>query len=691
MESHEQFEPSPLTVCWNTLAEFGEKLAKLVNCPPARTADQWADANRQLPKGSAEPGQWRSSRTPYTIGIVRAFAIPGIARIVFIMATQMGKSALSQNVIGWRIDYDPAPCIYIGPTQSNIDGVIEPKFMEMINSTPALKDKLTGKSKHNKRMGGVSLRFGWAGSASEMASDSAAIVIVDELDRMVRDVAGEGDPVEQAEARSGTYPDGKVGVTSTPKIGHVEVVTDERTGFVHWQREHVDNVQSPIWRLWQEGSRHEWAVPCPHCSEYFVPRFSLLWWPKGADEKTARREARLTCASCGGQIEDHHRQPMNVRGVFVAPGQIPLQDRRDATRAQIVDHNELDANGEPLVFDVDFGDAKPVPGDTSMTFWVSGLCAFSPKKSYGFLAAKWVAAVNSGEPERIQGVINTDFGELYHVSGDAPTWQYVANCALRSHQRGTLPAGAVLITAGVDVQGDRLEYVVRAWGPGLSSWLIETGELHGDTDRPDVWVQLSELLSDEWGGLTISRMAVDSGYRPEFVYQFCLGHPAAVPTKGRDKLDKLFYSSDVDVNSNGRVIKGGISLWHYHTDTAKSWVHGQIRKMNSLLAGCDQAAIHVKLEEIAGDPGGWYVYDGIEVDYCKQIVSEQRIVKRSGDVLWKEVGANHKFDAECMAYVAARSLGAGRRSRAMISESASRPQRRPAPPGRGIRSRGVEV
>lgn len=583
-----------------------------------RTPDQWADSNRLLPPGSAEPGPWRSSRSPYMIHIVHACIQPKNKRVIAVMGSQMGKTAGLMNVIGHRLDDDPAPIIYVGPTRNNIDNVIEPKIMDLIKGVPTLWAKMAkGKkaTKTHKRIAGVSLRLAWAGSPTELASDSAVLVLVDEIDRMDDNVKGEGNVFELAEARTSTYPDGRVIGTSTPTIGNVDTFIHPVTGLEHWAVS--DTVASPIWRLWQEGTRHEWAWPCPHCGEYFIPRFKHLAWPEKSTPDEARQKASLQCPSCAELITDAYKAEMNKRGVYVAPGQ------------------SVTKSGEIV------GEADTYNSDTA-SFWVSGICSFSSKKTFGFLAKKFLAAVRSGEQERIQGVINTDFGELFKIGGDAPEWTVVAE-RKRGYKEGNVPQGVNLLTAGVDVQKNRLVYVVRGWGSKYESWLIEHGEFWGETDKPEVWQQLSELVATTWQGHLLSRVAIDSGYQTQQVYQFCRLHKnVALATKGHDTLDKPFKKSDIDVNVRGKTIANGLQLWHFNTDQMKSWVHSRVEWPH------DQ-------------PGGWWLPDDISDDYCKQIVAEQRSVKPSGKVIWVQIKKdNHYLDAEALAYLAAKIITAGR-------------------------------
>jgi len=382
------------------------------------------------------------------ISIARAFSVPSVRRITFIMGSQMGKSVTMQNIIGHRLDDDPAPIIYVGPTQSNIDSVVEPKIMDMFKHCNSLWEKLSKghkSTKHHKRVSGVSLRLAWAGSATELASDSAALGLVDELDRMEQDVKGEGSPVELTEARTSVYADGKIGVTSTPTEGNVEVIEHPETGLHYWGIS--DTLVSPIWKLWQEGSRHEWAIPCAQCFEYFIPRMRLLWWPDGSTPDSVEKTARLNCPHCGGQNRDKDKNWMNQYGVFVSPGQKP-DKWKEGKEILIQDYNTREEEVVPYNGYMD-------TGALNLSFWISGIMSFSPKKSLGFLASKFLTATASGEVERIKGVINTDFGELFRISGDAPKWEKVMACVAK-YVSGTVSDKVTRFVCGVDVQKNRL-------------------------------------------------------------------------------------------------------------------------------------------------------------------------------------------------------------------------------------------
>lgn len=563
-------------------------------------------------------------------------ALETYKRVIAVMGVQMGKTGGVFNVIGRTLDDEPAPILYVGPTKSNVDRVIEPQITAMLRSAPSLwavTNRGRKAQKLAKEVNGVSLRLAWAGSPTELASQPAKIVIVDERDRMAP-IPGEGDVMELAEGRITNYRGGRIIGTSTPTEGNVDVEKHPDTGVVHWKVGAKEDVLSPIWQLWQEGTRHEWSVPCPHCHDHFIPRLRNLWWPEKCSPRAARSEARLVCPNCAAMIEDSSKVDMNAAGLYLAPGQ------------KVVDGKVI---GDP-------------PDSDSASFWVSGL--MSPWRTWGERAAAVIRAQRGGD-DKLRTVINTALGELYAFRGEAPPSAVVRLCT-GIYSAGQVPAGARWLTCGVDVQKRRLVYAVRGWGFQLESWLIEYGDIHGPTDERAVWDQLEEILQREWGGgegkrgLTIMRMGIDSGYRPgdkwkrpeNIIYEFCMKHPKrAAATKGHDRQTKPLAANLIDVTIRGQVLKRGLLLWNLDSDHFKSIIH------TSLLQDRKQAI------------GRFWVPQDVDEDYCLQVTAETRVPKPSGLAVWVKVrGENHYFDCEVINLAMAYSLGIHRRSRPKTAE-----------------------
>ena len=569
------------------------------------------------------------------IPIAQAAASGRWKRVIAVAAAQTGKTDFLLDLIGHRLDQRPAPILYVGPTKQFVTEQYEPRVMTLLDEAPSLMRKvLRGKrmTKTRKMVAGVPLRLAHGGSSTALKSDPAALAIVDEYDEMLANVKRQGDPLGLVEARGDTYADFVAVVASTPSMGASDIEHDEKSRLDFWKLMPADEVESAIWSLWQQGSRHHWTWRCPHCKSWFVPRFRLLRWPKDATPAEARKAAHLLCPApdCGGVIEESHKAEMNSTGVYVAPG-------------QTVDADGL-VHGEP-------------PESSTISFWVSGLA--SPFVTFGQRAEAFLTAVQSGDREKVQTVINAGFGELYAPGGgDVPEVLEVHRLRI-PYSRGEVPAGVRVLSAGIDVQKNRLVYIVRGWGARGTSWLIDFGELWGATAEPEVWAMLEDLLEERWAGLTIRMALIDSGFRPtkqdkgpeHVVYDFCRRHQRQCrPSKGYDTLRSGAVAiSKIEVTPHGKATTYSLELVRVNSDWCKLWVHERIRWPQDQPGAFFLPTPADASEQAASD------------EYCAQLVSEARIRKPSGRTMWVQRSRdNHFLDCEAMAYAAGYLLGVHR-------------------------------
>jgi phage terminase large subunit GpA-like protein len=539
-----------------------------------------------------------------------------------VIASQCGKTEALFDIIGERLDTSPVPIIFLGPTKQMLEEQLEPRITELLTTTclksrmaPAKKQRLT-----KKVVCGVPLRLAHGGSSTALKSDPFGLAVTDEADELIANVKGSGSPIELVDDRGNTYSDFVHAVISTPSEGNLEVEYDEESGLEFWADSEPEDLQSTIWRLWQSGTKYHWAMPCPECDDYFIPRFSCLKWEKPVDEDgrelssttmLAEKTAYLECPRCGGVIEDEKKEQMNARGVFVAPGQTIDQD----------------------------GNVIGLPPESwTISYWVSGLA--SPFVTWGERAARYVTAVRSGDPEAIRAVKNGGFAELYAPGGGAaPDWKEVRDCA-SEYAEGEFPDEASVATLCADVQKDMIYYTVRGWGSHGTSWLIESGRLYGETSEKEIWEDLANLVTSNFDGVPLRLALIDSGFRPgkpfivpeHRVYSFARRFPKFVyATKGSStSMRKPIVKSKVDVRLDGKEYKKGLELLRLDTDYLKSWVQQRVRWEK-------------------GTPGAWYIGSDTSDDYCKQIVSEARIVAPGGKHKWVQKSReNHFLDCEAM-------------------------------------------
>jgi phage terminase large subunit GpA-like protein len=420
-----------------------------------------------------------------------------------------------------------------------------------------------------------------------------------------------------------------VGVASTPTIGVGDVERDQISGLEFWRVAPPEDLQSPIWRLWQTGTMHHWAWPCPHCLEYFIPRFAHLKWESDEGEhKTtpaqAKRSAYVQCPGCGGVLTDQDKPELNARGVFVAPGQVIAAD------GEVI--------GEP-------------PDSSTLSFWVSGLA--SPFVSFGQRAETYLDAVREASAEKIQVAINAGFGELFSIGGgDAPSWNEVSECR-SEYSLGEIPQGVRVLICSCDIQKDRIYFVTRGWGERATSWLVDFGCLHGETIEQGIWTDLADLIQAGVCGVPLRLVLIDGGYRPggvdelplNRVYDFARQFPRLVRvTKGSSTAMRTpLVASNIEVTTrHGTPAKAGLKLLRLDTDFFKSWLFERIRRPH-------------------GQPGSWYLPHDISEDFCRQVVSEARVRLASGRVKWvRRSRQNHYLDCESMNAAGAHLLNVAR-------------------------------
>ena len=579
---------------------------------PLTTPDKWAEDNRHYPASAGIPGPRDPTLTGYLIPFARRVHGGAHRRVVAVTAAQSGKTDNILDCIGARLTQRPAPILYVGPSNEFVTDQFEPRVMAMLDEAKPLRDKVVRGRRMKKKLklvSGVRLRLASAGSSTALKSDPAALGLVDEYDEMIANIKGQGDPLGLVEARGETYADFVTAITSTPSVGVVDTEVDPVNGLELWRQGTAENIESPIWRLWQQGTRHHFAWPCPHCGEYFVPRFKHLRWPKNATPAQARRDAFLVCPHCGGVIDDGHKPEMIAGGVQVAPGQ-SIEEAREGI-------NE--------------------PDNSTWSCWTSGLC--SPFVTYGERAERYLTALNSGEPDKIQTVMNAGFGECYSLAaaGDAPEWKEVMDRRL-PYKAGEVPTGGLRLVMGVDVQRFSLIYVIRAFGSRGTSWLVENGQLYGPTDDEEVWAALTDLWMQPIAGMQIERVFIDSGFRPDKpeqgnehkVYEYCRRFSwICFPTKGRDTQTPPYRTTKIEVKPDGKRALYSIDLVTLSTDFFKSLVMSRLRTPMDIA-------------------GAFYVNADVTEDYAKQVTSEARIVIEGRPRWVKKASANHFLDCEAL-------------------------------------------
>lgn len=585
----------------------------LLRPSPRMTPDEWGAAYRRYPVGHDRPGRRDPLLAPYMIPFGRSIASRQYRKVAMACAGQVAKTETLLDVIGQRLDQAPAPILLVGPNKQFLTEQFEPRLMRLLDEAPVLRDKVArGKrmTKTRKVIGGVPLRLAHGGSSTALKSDMFALALTDEADELLANVKGQGDPIGLIDIRGETVADFVHGIVSTPSVGTAETEVDMATGLEFWKVQDAGQIESTIWRIFQEGTRRHWAWQCPHCEDWFIPRMKLLRYDDKASPIEIRRSAFIACPRCGGVIDDSQKAELNARGVYVAPGQ------------RITKEGAVE--GDP-------------PAALSDTYWVSGLC--SPFRSFGDRAAELAVAKATGDPAKLQTVLSGFFGELTSplAGGDGLTVEEIRGKRL-PYQRGEVPLEVTRIFAAVDVQKRSLFFVIMGFGAKGASWVIDWGQMMGATDQDKVWEDLADRLLDPVQDLMIERALVDSGFRPDKpeagdvhrVYDFCRVYkPLVQPAKGWDSRQQPVMTRRIEVKPTGKQAPFSIELVHANSDFFKSMLLMRIRIAS-------------------GHPGALYVPEDVTEDFLEGIASEVRMVENGKPRWQKRHSHNHYLDCAAL-------------------------------------------
>lgn len=569
---------------------------------PLLTISQWADKYRTLSqRASAEPGPWRTERTPYLREIMDCLSPSSpMERVVFMKGAQIGGTECGNNWIGYVMHQAPGPMMAVQPTvemakrnsKQRIDPLIEEsEVLRKLVQSPRSRD--SGNTVLSKEFPGGVLVMTGANSAVGLRSMAARFLFLDEVDAYPGDVEGEGDPVNLAMARTRTFARRKVFLCSTPKI----------TGM------------SRIEAAWEESDQRRYWVPCPVCREYQVLKFAQLRWHKGQPEKTV-----YVCEHCGQEIQNHQKHWMLARGEWRAAA---------------------------------------AGGGRTAGFHLSSL--YSPVGWFAWSEAAKQFEQAQKNPALLQVFVNTVLGETWTLLGEAPDWQKLYD-RRELYRIGLVPRGGIFLTAGADVQRDRIEVEVVAWGPGKESWSVDYRVFEGDTTRTQVWEKLTGLLNDTFtttGGLElpILQLAVDSGYATTEVYEWARRQGNRVLViKGDSRAPAILgAASPIEVGPLGVKMKRGVKVWPVNSGMAKEELYRWLR----LERPTDE-----DIERGITFPPGYCHFPRYSEEYFKQITAEQlvaKLVKGYRKLEWQKMRErNEALDCRVYARAAAARVGLDR-------------------------------
>lgn len=563
-------------------------------------------------KATARPGVYNPDITPWVPGIHDALDDPAVHEIVCMKSAQVAwTDGVLLNYIGKRIDIDPCPMILMFAKDQAAKEFNDEKFTPMVEATPRLASKIpitARRDKDNrwqfKGFPGGFLKFVGSNSPSSVKSTPAPFVAVEEPDDCNTNVREQGDTITLLKERTKSFPRRKVVFGGTPTI----------EGFSRIEAAYKASDQRRFW------------VPCPHCGEHQVLAWEHVKWQEDSESQhevfghVKPETARYCCPHCSALWTDAEKN----RAVRLA------EWRADAPFRGVAGFyiNEL---------------YSPFPGSQM------------PRLVEKYLSAQHALA--QGDDTKMRSFRNNTEGLPYAYRSDIPEAGDVRQRA-EDYEEFTVPIGGLVLTAGVDVQHDRLAVIIRAWGRGEESWLVYWGEIPGSTLNPEggAWKDLDLLLRQEFkhatgSTLRISAVSIDGsdGNRTEIVHAYVRArrHLRYMTVKGAseqtdDRREIFSTPRKVDPGKQLRPAKHGLETFIVGTARAKDLI----------------LETRIKLE--GNGPGRIHGYGKVRPDYWEQLVSEVKApsrLNRNRKTWTKKAGVrNEALDAEVYALHAARSV-----------------------------------
>jgi phage terminase large subunit GpA-like protein len=334
---------------------------------------------------------------------------------------------------------------------------------------------------------------------------------------------------------------------------------------------------SKIAQLFERSDKRYFMMPCPCCGVRIRFEFEQLKWD-GKDSETVRYE----CQECGEEFHEYKKTEMLDAGQWIA----------------------TDPKGEFAGYHIN--------SLYSPVGWLSW------KK----IVRLWLAA--QGNPKKLKTFVNTILAQTWKERGDAPEWKRLYE-RREPYKMAVVPMKGLVLTAGVDVQKDRIEVEVVAYGRNIESWSVDYRVFEGDTSSIDdpCWKKLAAMLNEDFlhecgTYLRLDRMGIDSGYNTNTVYAFVRKYGQerrVIATKGKDTSPVMIGIPQAkEARTDGKRLKRGVKVYEIGTNLSKSELYGFLR-------------LERPTDPVEPLPSGWCHFPEYQEEYFKMLTAEQVVEK----------------------------------------------------------------
>lgn len=441
------------------------------------------------------------------------FTDPLIEKIVLCFGAQLGKTETELNMIGYALDQTASPTMMVYPTDTIAKFASDKRVQPMIKSVKSISDKFDEGSKLLEldfNNGNYMVLVG-ANSPSSLSSRSIKYLFFDEIDKYPAFAGKEADPIKLATERTKTFVDKKIVMVSTPTVE-----------------------SGNIWQAFMSANeRRQYYVPCPHCGVSQTLKFKQIKWPEEHNDNAdmIRDTAYYECEHCGEHIYDKHKMEMLRSGEWRAVNKSQSKIR-------------------------------------SVSYHLSSI--YSPWVTFGDVAYEFKNS--KGTPATLMNFINSWLAEPWKSSKTKSTQNM--EFTQSNYPCGVVPDKAVLLIASVDVQLDHFWWEVRAYAPGVKSYLIDYGQASTWEDLEEIIIN-REYPSEYGEPRQVMKAGIDSGFRTDEVYQFCSRFPeVCIPVKGSSNHSTM--AAPYTMTSLEKGVVGGLKLYVLNTDYWKDFIFARM-------------------------------------------------------------------------------------------------------------------
>lgn len=443
-----------------------QRVRSILRPPPRILLSAWADKNRHVTRENfGYDGRWETAAVPALREIMDALSDPDVQDGVFIKPSRVGATeAVIVNGTGYFIDLDPSSILIVQPTQDDAGKFSKEKLQPMLDASPNLRGKIPAPRAKNSANTILNKRF--PGGKIGIIGTNAPRQFRQRDFRIV--LCDEVDGYPRSSGKEGD------------PVALAFKRADNFDNRKRWQMSSPTlKGASRIETAYKNSDQRKWFVTCPHCGGEQQWQWKHVQWDKsgeGAEKQHLAETAHYACAVSGCVITEREKYGMNAAGRWIAQN----------------------------------------PGHPVRGYQCSALASNLP-------GAAWPKLVREFLEGDLQVFVNQVLAETYEVKGEVA--EKTGLMARRETYAAEVPAGVGVLTAGIDLQADRIEVLVRGWGDRQESWRIAHEVLYGDPDDDALWGTLDSVLYRSYqheGGapLRIRCALIDSGYRSDRVYAY---------------------------------------------------------------------------------------------------------------------------------------------------------------------------